>query len=167
MASAIITLTGLDGTTEFGSDITNGKNQLQKIENLLRGLRNGSQTGTSYTVNASSANAVAASAEVTATTSGALGTVIGGTTVTTAFTTTQDGTATQAVTDINANATVNKWVIATKSGSTKFVVTARVPGELGNAVALTVTGTAASATGSGKLIGGTGATGTPRVYAKF
>lgn len=165
MASAIITLNGLDGVTEFGQDITAGKDQLQKVENLIYGIRNGSQNGSSYSINSSSSDAVFAAAEVTATTSGNLGTVIGGTTVTTTFTTDQAGTAAQAIADINANTTVNKWVRASAgSAATKFYVTAVVPGAIGNCVTLTVTGTGASATGSGKLINGAGGDGPNKTY---
>lgn len=165
MASANITLTGLDGVTEFGSDITAGKDQLLKLKNLIDGLRNGSQNASGYSITSSSTDAVAAASEVTATTSGNLGTVINGTTVTTTFTTDQAGTAAKAITDINANTTVNKWVKASAgSSSTKFYVTAIIPGELGNCCTLTVTGTGASATGSGKLTGGTGNNGAPLSY---
>lgn len=162
MASASITLSGLDGLSEFGTSAP--KEALQRLENLISGIENGSQACVSLGVVTSATDAVAASAEVTATSSGSLGTVIGGTTVTTSFTSTQDGTATQAVADINANTTVNKWVRATKSTSGKFLVTALVPGAIGNCVTLTVTGTGASATGSGKLIGGTGIDTTASAY---
>ena len=162
MASVSITLTGLDGLTEFGT--SSSKEQLQKISNLLDGIENGAQTCTGFSVVSSTSDAVNASAEVTATTSGSLGTVINGTTVTTAFTSTQAGTATQAIADINANTTVNKWVRASAgSTSTKFFVTAILPGAMGNGITLTVTGTGASATGSGKLISGAGVDGTGNV----
>jgi hypothetical protein len=157
MASLHVVISGLVSSAEFLDPVTLGKDQIQKIQELAADLRSGAKDATSYTVLASTTDAVAASAEVTATTSGSLGTVIGGTTVTTSFTTDQDGTATQAVADINANTTVNKWIKATKSVSTKFIVTALVPGIFGNGITLTVTGTGASATGSGRLASGTGA----------
>lgn len=157
MASVNLTITGLASVSDFGVTMSGGRDQLQKIQELAADIRSGKVKATSYSLTSSTSNAVAASAEVTATTSGSLGTVIGGVTVTTAFTTSQDGTATQAVADINANSTVNKWVKATKSTSTKFLVTAIVPGNIGNGITLTVTGTGASATGSGRLASGTGA----------
>jgi hypothetical protein len=157
MASVHVVISGLASSSEFLEPISSGRDQIQKVQELAAALRSGARDATSYSVSSSTSDAVQASAEVTATTSGSLGTVIGGTTVTTAFTSTQDGTATQAVADINANTTVNKWVVATKSGSTKFIVTALVPGIFGNGITLTVTGTGASATGSGRLASGTGA----------
>jgi hypothetical protein len=154
MASASITLSGLDGITEFGT--SSPKEILQRLENLLSGIENGAQSCVSLQVVTSATDAVAASCEITATTSGSLGTVIGGTTVTTTFTVSQDATATQAVADINANTTVNKWVRASKGSVTnKFMLTAIVPGAIGNNVTTTVTGTGASAA-SAKLAGGTG-----------
>lgn len=166
MAGSIsITVSGVEGTTGTGIASSASREAIKRLENLLRGVNNGGAIAASVSVTASSADAVYAQAEVTATTSGSLGTVIGGTTVTTAFTSTQAGTATQAIADINANTTVNKWVRASAgSTSTKFYVTAVVPGAIGNCVTLTVTGTGASATGSGKLIGGTGVDGAPTTY---
>lgn len=158
MASVSFTFTGLDGLTEFGTSVA--KEQLQRLDNLLDGVKNGAQSCTGFSMVTSTTDAVSAVSEVTATTSGNLGTVINGTTVTTAFTSSQAGTATQAIADINANTTVNKWVRASPgSSSTKFYVTAIVPGAIGNCVSLTVTGTGASATGSGKLATGAGVDG--------
>lgn len=166
MASIGITISGLGDTTGTGFASSNQRDALRALENIIRGVKSGALKAASVSVTPSSTDAVFAQAEVTATTSGSLGTVIGGTTVTTAFTSTQAGTATQAIADINANATVNKWVRASAgSTSTKFYVTAVVPGAIGNTTTLTVTGTGASATGSGKLIGGTGVDGAPTTYS--
>jgi hypothetical protein len=165
MASVSITLNGLDDTTGFGMSSGAVQDQRRAAESVLAGIAAGAFKATNISINPSSTDAVFAQAEVTATTSGSLGTVINGTTVTTAFTSSQAGTATQAIADINANATVNKFVRASVgSVSTKFYVTAVLPGALGNCCTLTVTGTGASATGSGKLIGGTGVDGAPTTY---
>lgn len=167
MASIVVTFSGVWNAADLGIGSmargSDGRQNLQALDSFIYGLANGAYSG-NYTFGVSATDAVRASAEVTATTSGSLGTVINGTTVTTAFTTSQDGTATQAVADINANTTVNKWVTASKSGTGKFVVTANIPGELGNCCTLTVTGTGASATGSGKLISGAGNNGQPTTY---
>lgn len=167
MAGSIgITITGLTDLHGAGSTSTAPREALKVLENIVRGVKQGALDAASVSVTTSATDAVFAQAEVTATTSGSLGTVIGGTTVTTAFTSSQAGTATQAIADINANSTVNKWVRASPgSASTKFYVTAVVPGAIGNNITLTVTGTGASATGSGKLIGGTGVDGAPTTYS--
>jgi hypothetical protein len=165
MASVNITLTGLASASEFGETLSGGRDQIQKIAELAANLRSGAKDATSYTVLPSSSDAVAAVAEVTATTAGSLGTVIGGVTVTTTFTTDQAGTAAKAITDINADATASKWVKASAgSTATKFYVTALVPGIMGNAITLTVTGTGASATGSGRLATGAGGDGGAFTY---
>src|SRR5574337_1237986 len=169
MASLNVNLTGHWNVADLGFGIGTGarlvdpRQNLAGLDGFLWALITGTQSAT-YQVVTSTTNAVAASSTVTATTAGALGTVVNGTTVTTAFTTSQDGTAAQAVLDINANATVNKWITATKGATGTFVVTANIPGALGNCVSLTVTGTGASATGGGKLAGGTGADGQPVAY---
>ncbi len=161
MASVSITLSGISSGEQLTVQAGDPRGFLLTFSNLLRAIQTGAIPCASATAGLSATDAVRASAEVTATTAGDLGTVINGTTVTTTFATSADVTATAAVAGINANTTVNKWVTATKSGTGKFVVTANLPGELGNAVTLTVTGTGASATGSGKLIGGTGGFLTP------
>lgn len=164
MASINVCISG----TFAAADLTVGWNQdprdnAKRLAKILTAIANGTYTGT-LTVSPSSSDAVAASSEVTATTSGSLGTVVNGTTVTTAFATSQDVTATNAVADVNANTTVNKLVTATKSGTGKFILTAKVPGYIGNGCTVTVTGTGASATGSGKLTGGVGGDGTVATY---
>ena len=161
MASVSFTFSGISAGESLAFQSSDPRGFLVKIANLAWGINNGSLPCASVTAGLSATDAVRASAEVTATSSGNLGTVINGTTVTTTFATSADVTATAAVADINANTTVNKLVTATKSGTGKFVVTANLPGILGNACTLTVTGTGASATGSGKLIGGTGGFVTP------
>lgn len=170
MASLNVNFTGHWNAADLGFGIGTGartvdpRATLSALDGFLWAMIQGAMSGT-YQVVTSGTDAVAASSTVTATTAGSLGTVINGTTVTTAFTTSQDGTATQAVTDINANTTVNKWVKATKGATGQFVVTANIPGQLGNCVSLTVTGTGASATGAGKLAGGTGADSQPTAYS--
>ena len=170
MASLNVSFSGHWDVGDLGFGIAAGARgadarwNLRALDDFAWALLQGFQSG-SYQVVTSGTDAVAASAEVTATTSGNLGTVINGTTVTTAFTASQDGTAAKAVADINANTTVNKWVKATKSGTGKFVLTANIPGALGNCVSLTVTGTGASATGAGKLIGGTGSDSQPAAFS--
>ena len=161
MASVSIILSGISSGEQLTVQSGDPRGFLRTFANLLRGIQTGALPCTSATAGLSATDAVRAAAEVTATSSGNLGTVINGTTVTTTFATSADVTASAAVADINANATVNKLVTASKSGTGKFVVTANLPGELGNACTLTVTGTGASATGAGKLIGGTGGFLTP------
>jgi hypothetical protein len=165
MASLNVTLTGIDPGEKIMEGSTASKGFLQNLSNLIHGIENGSGNATAIVAGYSATDAVRAASEVTATTSGSLGTVINGTTVTTTFTSTQAGTATQAIADINANTTVNKWVTASASAtSTKFWVTANIPGELGNACTLTVTGTGAAATGSGKLASGAGCNSQPTTF---
>src|SRR5574342_382390 len=170
MASLNVSFSGHWNVADFGFGIGTGargvdpRQNLQALDGLLWALMQGAQSG-SYQVVTSGTDAVAANAEVTATTAGSLGTVINGTTVTTTFSTSQEGTAIQAVADINANTTVNKWVKATKSGTGKFVVTANIPGAIGNCVSLTVTGTGASATGGGKLASGAGSDGQASAFS--
>lgn len=164
MASFSVTFSGAWSAADLDFNKDTAHNNLLRLQRFLQGLQTGAYAAT-YQVSASATDAVAASAEVTASTSGNLGTVINGTTVTTTFTTDQDGTAVKAVADINANTTVNKLVKATKSGTGKFVVTANIPGTAGNACTLTVTGTGASATGSGKLINGAGNDGQSTLYS--
>jgi hypothetical protein len=170
MASLNVNFTGHWNSADLGFGIGTGarlvdpRQALTSLDGFLWALVQGAQAA-SFQIVTSGTNAVAASSDVTATTSGNLGTVINGTTVTTTFTTSQDGTATQAVADINANTTVNKWVTATKGATGHFTVTANIPGALGNCVTLTVTGTGAAATGSGKLAGGAGADGQPVAYS--
>jgi len=159
MASLNITVSGIWPASDFGIARTGDpRENLKKLASLLTNLAQGVNSGV-VTIAAGSADAVAATSTVTATTSGNLGTVINGTTVTTTFVTSQDATATAAVADVNANTTVNKLVTATKGGTGTFVLTAKVPGDTGNTCTVTVTGTGASATGSGKLTGGTGTLG--------
>jgi len=165
MASVNVTLTGVDAGEKLMEGSTASKAFLQNLINLLSGIKNGASNATGIVAGYSATDAVRAASEVTATTSGSLGTVINGTTVTTTFTTDQSGTAAKAITDINANTTVNKWVTASASATaTKFWVTANLPGELGNACTLTVTGTGASATASGKLASGTGNNAQPTTF---
>lgn len=164
MASINVQFSGAWNAADFDFNKDTAHNNLLRLQRFLQGLQTGAYSATYQTI-ASSTDAVAASSDVTATTSGNLGTVINGTTVTTSFTTSQDGTATQAVADINANATVNKWVRATKGATGHFTVTALVPGAIGNCVTLTVTGTGASATGSGKLASGAGVDGTAASFS--
>lgn len=169
MASFVVTFSGAWNASDLGLDAATAgvdpRDFAQRLQNYLQGLQNGSQSA-SITFGKSATDAVRAVSEVTATTSGSLGTVINGTTVTTAFTSTQAGTATQAIADINANTTVNKLVTASPgSSSTKFYVTANVPGIFGNCCTLTVTGTGASATGGGKLGSGAGNDGQPSSYS--
>lgn len=161
MASIIVSFSGHWNVSDFGFGVGTGaraidpRQNLLGLDGLLWALATGSQSGT-YDVAASTTNAVKASSDVTATTSGALGVVVNGTTVSTNFNTSQDQTASDAVTNINANTTVNKLVTATKGATGHLTVTANVAGEIGNACTLTVTGTGASATGSGKLASGAG-----------
>jgi hypothetical protein len=165
MASIVVTLSGVWNAADLGINTKDDpRDNLEALSGLLRGLQNGSYSG-SAVIGGSATDAVRASCTVTATTSGSLGTVINGTTVTTAFSTSQDGTATQAVADINANTTVNKLVRASKGATNTFVLTALVPGIFGNCCTVTVTGTGASATGSGKLASGAGNDGNPSTYS--
>jgi hypothetical protein len=165
MASVSITLDGLSDTTGLTEPASNPKGQILALEDVLHGVAIGALKCATVKVNASATAAVAAASEVTATTSGNLGTVINGTTVTTTFTTDQAGTAAKAITDINANTTVNKFVRASAGSTTaKFYLTAVLPGALGNCCTVTVTGTGAAATGAGKLIGGTGVDSAPVTY---
>jgi group I intron endonuclease len=166
MASFVATFSGISAGEDLRAQAGEVRNAFRRFDNFTDGVINGSLPCSTITFSAISAtDAVRASAEVTATTSGNLGTVINGTTVTTTFATSADVTATAAVADINANTTVNKLVIASKSGTGKFVLTALVPGIFGNCCTLTVTGTGASATGAGKLIGGTGLDGAPVTFS--
>jgi hypothetical protein len=166
MASVSITLNGLSDITGLSEPASNPKGQLYALQNILRGVSQGALKCSGFKVNASATDAVNAACEVTATTSGSLGTVINGTTVTTTFTTDQAGTAAKAITDINANTTVNKLVRASAGSTTaKFYLTAVLPGALGNCCTVTVTGTGAAATGSGKLINGAGVDAAPVSFA--
>lgn len=164
MASFSITFTGAFPAADLDFNRGDPRDNLRRLQRFISGLQIGAYSAT-FQTNISGTNAVRAQSEVTATTAGSLGTVINGTTVTTAFTTDQDGTAIQAVADINANTTVNKLVTAVKSVSTKFFVIANQTGIAGNTCTLTVTGTGASATGSGKLAGGAGIDGQPSTYS--
>lgn len=165
MGSINVTISGpqVKSLADIGIRTGYGREEIKRIRDVLSAVLAG-QTGAKVTFNASTTNAVAATSTVTATTSGNLGTVINGTTVTTTFVTSQDVTATNAVADVNANTTVNKFVRATKAGTGTFLLTALVPGALGNCCTVTVTGTGASATGSGKLTGGAGNDGAFSAY---
>lgn len=169
MASFVVTFSGAwnasDLTLDTGPASVDPREFIQRLQNYCQSLQSGAQSA-SITFGKSATDAVRAVSEVTATTSGNLGTVINGTTVTTTFTTDQAGTAAKAISDINANTTVNKLVTASPgSSSTKFYVTANVPGIQGNSCTLTVTGTGASATGAGKLATGAGNDGQPAAYS--
>ena len=164
MASIVITFSGVRSAADLGLDKGDPRDELQALERLVSGLQNGAYAGT-FVVGASTTNAVRATCDVTATTSGNLGVIVNGTTVTTAFDTSQDQTATNAVADINANATVNKLVLATKGATGHLTLTALVPGIAGNSCTVTVTGTGAAATGSGKMTGGAGNDGNPTTYS--
>jgi hypothetical protein len=163
MASFVVTFSGISAGEDLRAQALDQRGTIRRIDNFIDGIASGALPCATITASAISAtDAVRASCEVTATTSGSLGTVINGTTVTTTFTTDQAGTAAKAITDINANTTVNKLVIASAGSTTaKFYLTALVPGIFGNCCTVTVTGTGASATGSGKLTGGTGLDGAP------
>jgi hypothetical protein len=165
MASINFTFSGNWSAADLDINKSDPRDNLQRLQRFLEGLQNGTYSS-NITQSASGTDAVRAVSEVTATTSGNLGTVINGTTVTTTFTTDQAGTAAKAISDINANTTVNKWVTASAgSTTTKFYVTANLPGEFGNMCTLTVTGTGASATGAGKLATGAGNNGQPTTFA--
>jgi hypothetical protein len=165
MASFVVTINGISAGEKLMEGASVPRGFLNNLQNMISGIENGSLPVSTVVAAISSTDAVRAVSEVTATTSGSLGTVINGTTVTTTFSTSQAGTAAQAIADINANTTVNKWVTASPgSTATKFYVTANIPGELGNGMTLTVTGTGASATGSGKLATGAGNNGQPTTF---
>ena len=165
MASFVLTLNGISAGEKLMEGATISRGFLNNLQNVIMGIESGALPVSTIVAAVSSTDAVRAVSEVTATTSGSLGTVINGTTVTTTFTTDQAGTAAKAIADINANTTVNKWVTASPgSTTTKFYVTANIPGELGNGMTLTVTGTGASATGSGKLATGAGNNGQPTTF---
>ena len=167
MASFVVTFSGTWNAADLmigaGTSSVDPRDFLQRLENFCRGAQSGAYSST-MTFGSSATDAVAASSDVTATTSGALGIVVNGTTVSTNFNTSQDQTATDAVGNVNANATVNKLVKATKGVSGHLTITANIPGELGNTCTLTVTGTGASATGGGKLASGAGNNGQPTTY---
>jgi phage tail sheath gpL-like len=84
--------------------------------------------------------------------SGAVGGTIGGTSVTVTWATSDTASAAALAAAINANTTVNKWVVAT-SALGVCTVTALVKGVIGNNVTLVASGTGVTASAA-RLAGG-------------
>lgn len=88
--------------------------------------------------------------------SGTVGATIGGTAVTFAHGASDVADATSLIAAVNANTTVNKWVVASQGSSTsKVYITSLVAGHVANNITIAASGTGVSITGAlTRLAGG-------------
>lgn len=162
--SVTVTISGLVDTSGFGQASGAVTEQLRELENVVRGIKSGNLPASSVLISTGSANAVRASGTLTmASSTGTVGGTIGGTAVTVTWATSDTASSTALAAAINANTTVNKYVSATSSGAVT-TITAHTPGEGGNGITLTASGTNVTASGA-KLAGGTGPNGAPTTYS--
>lgn len=138
-----------DSTATMDQPMVSGapRTSLRRMENLVRGMAAGTTPPTTVTVRNSG---VRASGTLTlATSSGTVGGVINGVTVTVAWASSDTATAAAIAAAINAssNALVQDLVTATSSGAV-VTVTAVVPGKTGNCITLAASGTNVTASGA-------------------
>lgn len=155
MAVHRIAITTSDTTGNVTGRIgrTNTQEELMALAREFESYASGARHA-SVGVSLAEASGVAASGTITmASGSGTVGAIIGGTTVTVTWGTSDTASSTALAAAINANSTVNKWVSATSSAGVT-TITAIEKSALGNNVTLTATGTNVTASGSGKLTGG-------------
>jgi phage tail sheath gpL-like len=165
--SANITITGLTNVTDdFGEVAGDAQRQIQKLRNLLDKISVGPIETVSILVSTGAAAAVRASGTVTLEAGVATGdivTTVGVTAKTVTYATSVTATAAAIAAAINADTTINKFASATSAAGV-VTITAHTPGQIGNGIAFSVTGTGATASGSGTLTGGTGPGGAPTTY---
>lgn len=148
-------------------DITQrGIYNLEKVSDYLRRVAAGQAPGnTTVDMQDGTTTLVQASGTVTFTGStGTVGATIGGTLVTVTWATSDAASATALAAAINANTTVNKWVVATTTGLTGVItLTALSGGAVGNNITLALSGTGVTVSGA-KLTGGVNATANAITY---
>ncbi len=153
MAIATVTVETLDGAlSPFSAGVVTAskKGRLQRFANILNTTASGLRRGT-----VRYGTAVATGTLTLATSSGAVGGVINGVTVTATWATSDTVTAALIAAAINAsaNALVNEHVTATSAGAVVTLTNKRA-GAGGNAVTLVASGTNVTASGA-RLTGGT------------
>lgn len=141
---------------------TRPRHVLNRIAQFIHAFASSSVTGTIDVQDGNTTTAVAATGTLTLSSgTGTVGGTIGGTSVTVTWATSDTASATALATAINANTTVNKWVVATSVAGV-VTLTATAANALGNNVTLVASGTGVTAGGlvGGKLSGGVNPTAT-------
>lgn len=166
MAGSVqVTISGVADTVQFGLPSGAGASgdQVQRLVTVLRGIASGAYAG-NVRIATASANAAFASGTLTISSgSGAVGGTIGGTAKTVTWATSDTASAAALVTAINADTTLNKYVLATSAAGV-VTITAVSPGQIGNGITLTASGTGVTASGA-KLSGGTGVSSAGTLYS--
>jgi phage tail sheath gpL-like len=164
--SANITITGLTNVSDdFGEPAGDARLQLVKLRNVIDRILAGPIETISVLITADAAAAVQASGTVTledGVATGDIVTTVGVTAKTVTYATSVTATATAIAAAINADTTINKFASATSAAGV-VTITAHTPGHGGNGIALSVTGTGATASDT-TLLGGTGPDGAPTTY---
>ena len=160
MATVVVTIETSKDPNEYkkaGQKNANGN----RLNDLLRGLNSGALLGKVF-VQGSTANPVAASGTITQVSTVSTNTVtIGGVTLTAGTDWVVTGSDTEKATNlaaaINANATLNKIVVAT-SATNVVTITALQQGVLGNYITLAKSGAPITVSGTSLANGAGGAT---------
>jgi phage tail sheath gpL-like len=148
----------IDQTSPLDIGTRNSKDALEIIRNYMNGAVGGNKRVNSIRVFADGTDNVYASGTVTiASGSGTVSITINGVAISRTWATSDTATATAFVTDINgsANALVKNHVAASSVAGV-VTITAKAPGQWGNAVTLAAAGTGMTASGA-RLTSGAGA----------
>ena len=148
----------IDQTDALDIGTRNSKDALEIIRNYINGAIGGNKRVNSIRVFADGTDNVYASGTVTiASGSGTVSITINGVAISRTWATNDTTTASAFVTDINgsANALVKNHVSATSAAGV-ITITAKAPGQWGNAVTLAAAGTGMTASGA-RLANGAGA----------
>jgi phage tail sheath gpL-like len=154
--TATITVSYIDhqfpGQTQLS---TNKRQWLERAAQHFEALAGGTRQGTVSVLTNGGANGVAASGTITmATSSGTVGAIINGVSITVTWATSDTASSAALATAINTsvNPLVQPFVTATSAGAVT-TITAKNKGSQGNAITLAATGTNVTASGA-RLTGG-------------